>query len=43
MLLLPTKIPLWQQVIVTPEDNKIIVFHKGNPQASKETICSGGH
>ena len=29
------RIPLWAQVIVTPEDNRIIVFHKGNPQGSK--------
>jgi len=29
-------------VIVTPEDNKIIVFQRGKPQASKLLIFIGG-
>jgi hypothetical protein len=29
-------------VIVTPEDNKIVVFSKGNPHGSKALIFSGG-
>ena len=38
----PTKIDLWALVMVTPEDNKIIVFHRGNPHGSKATITKGG-
>ena len=38
----PAKIPLWHQVIVIPEDNKITVFHKGKPQGSKVVIPNGG-
>jgi len=38
----PAKIALWAQVTVTPEDNKIMVFHKGKPQGSNETIPWGG-
>jgi len=34
---------LWAQVNVTPEDNKITVFHKGRPQGSKVEMPSGGH
>jgi hypothetical protein len=29
-------------VIVTPDDNKITVFHKGNPHGSKADIPCGG-
>lgn len=29
--------------MVTPEDNKIIVFHKGNPHALIVDIPIGGH
>jgi hypothetical protein len=39
----PTRIPLWAQVIVIPEDNKIIVFNKGSPHGSTATIPWGGH
>ena len=38
----PAKIALWQQVTVIPEDNKIIVFNKGKPHGSNETILNGG-
>ena len=38
----PAKIPRWATVIVTPEDNKIIVFHKGKPQALIAVIPTGG-
>jgi len=38
----PAKIALCAQVIVTPEDNKITVFHKGNPQGSNVTRPRGG-
>jgi hypothetical protein len=31
----PDKIALCAHVNVTPEDNKIPVFHKGSPQGSK--------
>jgi len=30
------------QVILTPEDNKIIVFKKGNPHGFKTSIPCGG-
>jgi hypothetical protein len=39
----PAKIALWQAVMVTPDDNKIIVFHSGKPQGSKAKIPWGGH
>jgi hypothetical protein len=29
--------------MVTPEDIRIIVFHKGNSQGSKVEIPKGGH
>jgi hypothetical protein len=35
-------IALWLQVIVTPEDNKIIVLTKGKLHGSKVIICLGG-
>jgi hypothetical protein len=38
----PAKIPRWHHVIVIPEDNKIIVFHKGSPQGSKVLMPIGG-
>ena len=38
----PAKIALCAHVIVTPEDNKITVFHKGNPHGFKEAIPKGG-
>jgi hypothetical protein len=38
----PAKIDLWAQVTEIPEDNKIIVFHNGNPQGSKQEIPCGG-
>jgi hypothetical protein len=38
----PAKIARWAAVIVTPEDNKIIVFHSGNPQALTVVIPTGG-
>lgn len=38
----PTIIALCTTVTVTPEDNKITVFNKGNPQASKVIIPLGG-
>jgi len=38
----PAKIPLCAQVIVIPDDNKIIVFHKGKPQGSNTVIPNGG-
>lgn len=38
----PAKIALCAQVTVTPEDNKIIVFHKGKPHGSKAEIPWGG-
>jgi hypothetical protein len=38
----PAKIALCAQVIVTPEDNKITVFHKGNPHGFKEEMPKGG-
>jgi hypothetical protein len=38
----PAKIDWWAQVIVTPDDNKIIVFNKGKPQGFKVDIPSGG-
>jgi hypothetical protein len=40
--LCPERIPLWHQVIVIPEDNKITVFHNGKPQGSKVLIPIGG-
>jgi hypothetical protein len=42
-ILSPLKIPLCAQVIVTPDDNKITVFHNGNPQGSNDRIPLGGH
>jgi len=38
----PAKIARCAQVIVTPEDNKMIVFHKGNPQGFSAEIPKGG-
>ena len=38
----PAKIALCAHVIVTPDDNKINVFHKGKPQGSKVEIPWGG-
>jgi len=38
----PVKIALCAQVTVTPEDNKIIVFHKGKPHGSNVDIPCGG-
>ena len=38
----PAKIALWAQVTVTPDDNRIIVFHKGKPHGSKAEIPWGG-
>jgi hypothetical protein len=35
-------IALCAHVIVTPEDNKIIVFNNGKPQGSKVSILIGG-
>lgn len=34
---------LWAQVTVTPDDNKIIVFNKGNAQGLIVWIPNGGH
>jgi len=42
-VLSPAIIALCALVIVTPEDNNMTVFHKGNPQASNVTIPCGGH
>jgi hypothetical protein len=39
---LPLKTALCDQVIVTPEDNNIIVFNKGNPHGSRENMPVGG-
>jgi len=39
---LALKIARCAQVMVTPEDNKIIVFNKGSPQGSNEIIPLGG-
>ena len=39
----PAKMARWAQVTVTPEDNKITVFHKGKPQGSNDVIPCGGH
>jgi hypothetical protein len=41
--LFPLTIALCDQVILTPEDNKIIVFNKGNSKGSKVCIPAGGH
>lgn len=38
----PAKIALCAQVTVTPEDNKITVFHKGKPHGSNAEIPCGG-
>jgi hypothetical protein len=38
----PAIILLCAQVILTPEDNNIIVFKKGNPQGFKISIPCGG-
>lgn len=38
----PAKIERCAAVMVTPDDNKIIVFHKGNPQALTVVIPTGG-
>jgi len=40
--LLLLKIARWDQVIVTPDDSKIIVLTKGKPHGSKEIMPSGG-
>lgn len=32
----------WAHVILTPDDSKITVFNKGNPQGFKTSIPSGG-
>jgi hypothetical protein len=37
------KILLWANVAVTPEDNKIIVFHNGIPNGFIGVIPKGGH
>ncbi len=37
------KILLCAQVILTPEDNNMIVFKKGKPQGFKTSIPCGGH
>jgi hypothetical protein len=42
VILSPAKIPLCEHVMVTPEDNKITVFHNGNPHASKDIMYLGG-
>jgi hypothetical protein len=39
----PANIARCAAVIVTPDDNKIIVFHKGNPQALIVVTPTGGH
>ena len=39
----PAKIARWAHVIVIPEDNNIIVFHRGNPHALSVSIPKGGH
>jgi hypothetical protein len=38
----PDKIALCAHVTVTPEDNKIKVFHKGKPHGSNAEIPCGG-
>jgi hypothetical protein len=38
----PLKIALCAQVIVTPDDNKIIVFNSGKPQGSNGIMPLGG-
>lgn len=38
----PAKIARCTQVTVTPEDNKITVFHKGKPHGSNAEIPWGG-
>jgi hypothetical protein len=35
-------IALWAQVTVTPDDNKITVFHSGKPQGFNVQILKGG-
>lgn len=38
----PAIIALCAQVTVTPDDNKITVFHNGKPQGSKVVMPAGG-
>jgi hypothetical protein len=43
VVLSPAKMARCAQVTVTPDDNKIKVFHNGNPQGSNAIIPCGGH
>jgi hypothetical protein len=38
----PTNIPLCADVIVIPDDRRIIVFHNGKPHASNVIMYFGG-
>ena len=42
-LLFPCIKEWWQYVTVTPEDNKITVFSKGNSKGLMDSIPKGGH
>jgi len=42
-LLLPSINEWWAYVTVTPEDNNIIVFNKGNSKGFIACIPNGGH
>jgi len=38
----PAKMARCEQVTVTPDDNKIKVFHNGNPHGSRDITPCGG-